>query len=242
MGEGFYSPVDDMGPDREAKSPEVLEALADAWQKGGYDIRWLFRTILNTRAYQREIRSTYTAAGRTPFASNCPSRLRSDQILDSLNQVLELHRVGRRRRRRGHGQGGRQGGGQGGREERRRRADQGPGGDQRRGAEGRPRRAGPVQHPLRRRPVDPQRRHPGHDPAGPLPDEQPAAQPRHGRRRQDRPRPTSSSTTPDNRQALWRLYVRVLARGPTAKEQQTCGRYIDAVGDRQRRSRTSSGA
>src|SRR5262249_52387314 len=42
--------------------------------------------------YQREIRSTYTQAGRTPFASNCPSRLRSDQILDSLDQVLELHR------------------------------------------------------------------------------------------------------------------------------------------------------
>ena len=93
MGEAFYNPVDDMGPDREAKSPEVLEALADSWAKGGYDIHWLFRTILNTRAYQREIRSTFTQAGRTPFASNCPSRLRSDQILDALAQVLELHRV-----------------------------------------------------------------------------------------------------------------------------------------------------
>ena len=41
--------------------------------KGGYDVRWLFRTILNSRTYQREVRSTYTAAGRTPFASDCPS-------------------------------------------------------------------------------------------------------------------------------------------------------------------------
>ena len=89
MGEAFYSPIDDMGPDREAKSPEILETLAKAWAQGGYDIHWLYRTILNTRAYQREIRSTFTQAGRTPFASNCPSRLRSDQILDSLDQVLD---------------------------------------------------------------------------------------------------------------------------------------------------------
>ncbi len=39
MGEAFYNPVDDMGPDRTPKSPEILDALADSWSKGGYDIR-----------------------------------------------------------------------------------------------------------------------------------------------------------------------------------------------------------
>src|SRR5262249_32211253 len=59
-------------------------------QKTAYDIRWLFRTIMNTRAYQRQSRSTQSAPGRTLFASNCPSRLRSDQILDTLVQVLHI--------------------------------------------------------------------------------------------------------------------------------------------------------
>jgi hypothetical protein len=90
MGEGFYNPVDDIGSNKEAHNPEVLEALAAAWQQGGYDIKWLFRTILNTRAYQRESRSTNSAAGRTPFASNCPTRLRADQIFDALAQALDL--------------------------------------------------------------------------------------------------------------------------------------------------------
>src|SRR5262249_29462254 len=38
MGEGFYNPVDDIGPERTAKAPEVLEAISSQWQKGGYDI------------------------------------------------------------------------------------------------------------------------------------------------------------------------------------------------------------
>jgi hypothetical protein len=88
MGDGFFTPVDDMGPDREAKTPEVLDAVATQWQKGGYDIRWLFRTIMNTRAYQRQVRSTFSQTSKTPFAANCASRLRADQIAEALATVL----------------------------------------------------------------------------------------------------------------------------------------------------------
>jgi Protein of unknown function (DUF1549)/Protein of unknown function (DUF1553) len=90
MGEAFYEPIDDIGPERSPKAVEVLDPLAEQWQKGGYDIRWLFRTILNTQAYQRRIRSTANEAGKTPFASNCPSRLRADQVYDALVQALSL--------------------------------------------------------------------------------------------------------------------------------------------------------
>jgi len=90
MGESFYEPIDDIGPERTAQGSEVLEPLAEQWQKGGYDIHWLFRTILNTESYQRRVRSTATAAGKTPFASNCPSRMRSDQVFDALVQALAL--------------------------------------------------------------------------------------------------------------------------------------------------------
>jgi hypothetical protein len=90
MGEAFYEPIDDIGPERTPKAAEVLDPLAGQWQRGGYDVRWLFRTILNTQAYQRRVRSTANAAGKTPFASNCPSRLRADQVFDALVQALAL--------------------------------------------------------------------------------------------------------------------------------------------------------
>ena len=88
IGDGFYNPVDDIGPERQGHDLAVLEPLADAFAKGGYDVKWLYRAILNTRAYQRESRSSSTAAGKVPFASNCPSRLRADQIYDALSQAL----------------------------------------------------------------------------------------------------------------------------------------------------------
>jgi len=90
MGETFYEPIDDIGPERTPKGGEVLEPLATQWQRGGYDIRWLMRTILNTEAYQRRVRSSANAAGKTPFASSCPSRLRADQVFDALVQALAL--------------------------------------------------------------------------------------------------------------------------------------------------------
>jgi hypothetical protein len=90
MGEAFFEPIDDLGPERTPKAAEVLDPLAEQWQKGGYDVRWLFRTIVNTQAYQRRVRSTANAAGKTPFASSCPSRLRADQVFDALVQALAV--------------------------------------------------------------------------------------------------------------------------------------------------------
>jgi hypothetical protein len=90
MGESFYEPLDDIGPERTPKAAEVLDPLALEWQRGGYDIRWLLRTILNTEAYQRRVRSSANAAGKTPFASSCPSRLRADQVFDALIYALAL--------------------------------------------------------------------------------------------------------------------------------------------------------
>jgi hypothetical protein len=90
MGESFYDAVDDLGPERTPRAPEVIEALSEQWQKGGYDIRWLCRTVMGTQAYQRRVRSTSNLAGKTPFASNCPSRLRSDQIVEALVEALGL--------------------------------------------------------------------------------------------------------------------------------------------------------
>jgi hypothetical protein len=94
MGEGFYEMVDDIGPGREADGEEILFPLADQWREGGYDVRWLFRTLLNTEAYQRRAKSTSSPAGLAQMAAVCPSRLRADQIFESLAQALDLPRPG----------------------------------------------------------------------------------------------------------------------------------------------------
>lgn len=90
VGTAFYLPVDDMGPAREGQATEVLDRLASEWASGGYDIKWLFRTVLSTKAYARQSRAVSSEAGSTPFAAACPTQLRADQILDSLAQALEL--------------------------------------------------------------------------------------------------------------------------------------------------------
>ena len=92
-GEGFYSPIDDMGPDRSASFPEVLDVLAAQFSSNGYDIRWLMKTITLTQTYQREVRSTDPETQAVPFASATATRLRGDQLYSSIITVLGSENV-----------------------------------------------------------------------------------------------------------------------------------------------------
>jgi hypothetical protein len=89
IGEGFYEPVDDMGPDRDHTAPETLEYLSKAFAETGYDVKWFYRTVLATEAYQRQSRSRRTAE-EAPFVASCAQRLRADQLFSSLLTVLNL--------------------------------------------------------------------------------------------------------------------------------------------------------
>ncbi len=247
MGEGFFNPVDDLGPTKEGHDAEVLDALADAWQKGGYDIRWLFRTVLNTRSYQRESRSTNSAAGRTPFAANCPSRLRADQIFDALAQALDLPADTFARGPRnggGKGNGGKANGGGGGnpnnkaaqamREELSKRLADLPKPAQMAILSAISLRNSPRARFNRTFGVDPST--PVDDVLGTIPQalflmNSPAVN--------NALKASNTSmlgdvlrSTPDNRAVLEVLYLRVLARRPNAKEINVCGRYVEMVGNR----------
>ena len=89
VGQGFYEPVDDLGPDRECSAPKTTDYLAQSFTDSGYDVKWFFRTVMSTQAYQRESRSRSTAT-ETPFVANCSQRLRAEQLFDSLVSVLKL--------------------------------------------------------------------------------------------------------------------------------------------------------
>ncbi len=89
VGRGFYEPVDDMGPDREAVAPQTLELLAQAFIDADYDLKWLVETICLTEAYQQAVRNA-PPEQEIPFARGCPTRLRSDELLNTLLQVLQV--------------------------------------------------------------------------------------------------------------------------------------------------------
>ncbi len=89
VGHGFYEPVDDLGPDRKGSAPHTLDYLAEQFATSHYDIKWLFRVITATEAYQRQSRSRYDSL-EAPLAANCPQRLRGDQLYNSLIEVLGI--------------------------------------------------------------------------------------------------------------------------------------------------------
>lgn len=98
FGEGFYNPVDDLGPQRTCVYPEALEALCQGFIANDYDISWLFRTITNTRAYQRAVGERQPGDTSPAFAAAVPTRLRSDQIYQAVLRVLGVEGLGGRGR------------------------------------------------------------------------------------------------------------------------------------------------
>lgn len=90
VGEGFYEPVDDMGPDRQCSAPETLDWLSQQFVANDHDLRWLMATILATDAYQREARPRRDNPETPPFAAGCPQRLRGDQLFNNLLSALGM--------------------------------------------------------------------------------------------------------------------------------------------------------
>jgi hypothetical protein len=93
VGEGFYEPIDDLGPDRTCSAPQTMDYLAKAFIDSHYDVKALYRIIAGTDAYQRESRTRRNPEGM-PFAANCPQRLRGDQLYDALVAALGMREGG----------------------------------------------------------------------------------------------------------------------------------------------------
>ena len=98
VGEGFYEPLDDMGPDRKPAAPQTMGLLTEQFVANGHNVKWLFRTITRTQAYQRDSRPRRTFE-ETPFAASCPQPLRAEQIYNSLVGSLGITSRGSSSRR-----------------------------------------------------------------------------------------------------------------------------------------------
>ena len=89
LGKGVVDPVDDFRDTNPPSSPDLLKALAADFAKGGYRLKPLIRTILNSRTYQLSA----DAPPQSPHAAN-PDRyftkasvrmLAAEQVLDAVS-------------------------------------------------------------------------------------------------------------------------------------------------------------
>ncbi|MBW3600741.1 MAG: DUF1549 and DUF1553 domain-containing protein [Planctomycetes bacterium] len=95
FGRGLVEPVDDLGPRNPPSHPEILEELTEFFIESGFDVRMLFRTLANTRAYQLSSRGESEEAPRPElFARMMVKSLTPEQLYDSLSQAALRNSVG----------------------------------------------------------------------------------------------------------------------------------------------------
>jgi hypothetical protein len=205
MGQGFYQPVDDMGPLRQATYPQVLLRVAAHFNATDYNIRDLYRLIMNSEAYQRQIRLGDSGEKHLHFAAIYPTRLRADAIWDSLVNAVGPLQFGPMQR-------------------------PGPGGG-----------AGPLRRPLGFEAFfkatfafDPSMK--PDDVEGTIPQalmlmNNPGIQGRMSARGNTVLAKILANNSNDA-QAVQAVYLQVLARKPTSREQQTCLDYIKSIKNR----------
>jgi hypothetical protein len=88
FGRGIIDPPDNLSAFNPATHPELLKELCDGFVKNKYDLRWLHRTILNSRTYQQSTTPGEGAAtDRANYAYFPLRRLPAEVLLDALNSA-----------------------------------------------------------------------------------------------------------------------------------------------------------
>jgi hypothetical protein len=88
FGQSFYERVDDLSPKSEVVFPAVASRLAAAFRGSGYDTRGLMRALVNSQAYQRQVRLGEATDEHLRFAAVYPTRLRAEVLWQTLTGVL----------------------------------------------------------------------------------------------------------------------------------------------------------
>jgi hypothetical protein len=88
MGVALVEPVDDFRETNPPTNPELLEALAEEFAKGGYDLKHLMKVIMNSRAYQ--LASTTNPANQADhkdYSHYYLRRIYAEPLLDAIAQI-----------------------------------------------------------------------------------------------------------------------------------------------------------
>ena len=85
FGRGIIAPVDDIRAGNPPVNPALLDALTGDFVKNGHDLRHLFRTICQSRAYQLSIvPNRWNEDDTVNFSRAIPRRLSAEQMLDAV--------------------------------------------------------------------------------------------------------------------------------------------------------------
>jgi hypothetical protein len=88
LGRGIVHEPDDLRLDNPPSNPDLLDHLARELIGASYDLKHLFRLILNSQTYQLSSRpGTDDPRGEIHFASYPLRRLEAEVIIDALNQI-----------------------------------------------------------------------------------------------------------------------------------------------------------
>ena len=88
FGRGLIDPADHLSSLNPPSHPELLDKLAKGFVANRFDLKWLHRTILNSRTYQQSSLPHETAKGdRRNLAAFPLRRLQAEVLLDALNQA-----------------------------------------------------------------------------------------------------------------------------------------------------------
>jgi hypothetical protein len=87
-GKGIVDPVDDFRESNPASNDELLDALAADFEKSGYDLRHLVRTVMRSRTYQLSAVPNETNKDDAKYFSHATAKLlTAEQLLDALCDV-----------------------------------------------------------------------------------------------------------------------------------------------------------
>jgi hypothetical protein len=87
MGRGFFDPVDDMADYQKHLLPQTHVSLAEHFAADGFNIKNLFRLIMNSQAYQQEESVMRRADAES---ARLAKKLRGEQIYESLAVAIGL--------------------------------------------------------------------------------------------------------------------------------------------------------
>jgi hypothetical protein len=88
MGKGIIDPVDDIRASNPPSNPALLEALEKDFVAHDFDLRYLMRTIVSSRAYQASIATNeWNASDRDNFSHAIPRRLSAEEIMDAVSSA-----------------------------------------------------------------------------------------------------------------------------------------------------------
>lgn len=88
LGRGIVHEPDDIRDDNPPSNPELLAYLEKELIGSGYDLKHLYRLILNSRTYQfSSVPRNTTPQAEAQFAHYLPRRLDAEVLIDAVNQI-----------------------------------------------------------------------------------------------------------------------------------------------------------